>query len=175
MRALPSALRDRIARTGIRNSHLLAIAPTGSISLLAGNVSSGIEPIFALTFRRRVLDRNGAPHVHEAIDRAYALWRDLHGDAPPPESLASAARVSPAEQLAMQATLQPLVDGAISKTIRIPIDEPFEAFARVLDDAYDLGVKGCTMFRPNPVTGVVLAEDESGCGAPACTIEREAD
>ena len=75
----------------------------------------------------------------------------------------------------MQAALQPFVDGAISKTIRVPVGEPFEAFAHVIDDAYDWGVKGCTVFRPNPVTGSVLANEESGCAAPACTIEREAD
>jgi ribonucleoside-diphosphate reductase alpha chain len=126
----------RFARHGIRNSHLLPIAPTGSISLLAGNLTSGIEPIFELRFRKRVLDHTGTPHIHDALDRAYSVWRSMHGDAAAPASLANAPRVTPREQVAMQAALQRFVDGAIAKTIRVPAGEPFEAFERVLD-AYD--------------------------------------
>ncbi len=172
---LPDELRERIARAGIRNSHLLAIAPTGSVSLLAGNVSSGMEPIFALRFRRRILDPAGVVHEHEALDRAYAIWRQRHGDAGPPDSLECAPCVTSREQVAMQGALQRYVDGAISKTIRVPADEPFDRFVRVLDDAYDWCAKGCTVFRPNPVTGVVLAEPETVCTAPSCAVEREAD
>jgi ribonucleoside-diphosphate reductase alpha chain len=175
VRTLPLELRERIGRSGIRNSHLLAIAPTGSISVLAGNVSSGVEPIFALRFRRRLLGRDGVPHTYEVVDRAFAVWQEMHGDAAPPDSLATAARVSAREQLAMQAELQSFVDGAISKTIRLEPDASADAVAHIFEDAYDSGVKGCTVFRPNPVTGVVLAEDQSACGTPACAIEREPD
>ena len=175
VRGLPPHLRERIGRSGIRNSHLLAIAPTGSISVLAGNVSSGIEPIFGLRFRRRLLGRDGLPRTYEVLDRAFSVWREMRGDAAPPDSLATAAHVSARDQLAMQAELQRFVDGAISKTIRLAPDESVESVARIFEEAYDLGVKGCTVFRPNPVTGVVLAEDNGACGAPACAIEREPD
>ena len=175
VRTLPADVRARAAVKGIRNSHLLAIAPTGSISLLAGNVSSGIEPIFGLRFRRRMLDREGAPHVHQVLDRAYAIWLQEHGDETPPEALADAGRVPAYDQIAMQGALQRYVDGAISKTIRLAADEPFEEVVRTFDEAYELGAKGCTVFHPTAATGFVLAEDESACGAPACAIEREAD
>ena len=162
-RSLPDALRDRLARTGSRNSHLLAIAPAGSISLLAGNVSSGMEPIFALRQVRR-MRLGSAPAREVAIaSRALESWRALHGDAPPPASLLTAREVAPEDQLAMQAALQPLVDNAISKTVTVPEDFAFDRFRSLFLTAHALGLKGCTAFRPNPVTGRILAAD-SGCG-----------
>lgn len=172
-RLLPRDIRLGIAAWGLRNSHLTAIAPTGTISLLANNVSSGTEPIFGLRYRRRVLEADGAFREYELTDPAFALWRQTHGDAVPPEGLFATAReLSPEAHLGMPAALQPFVDSAISKTVNVPPDLPFAAFREIYQRAWEKGLKGCTTFRPNPVTGEILTEPAS---AHCCTIEREAD
>lgn len=174
VRTLPSDIRDGIKRAGIRNSHLTAIAPTGTISLFANNVSSGIEPIFGLRYHRRILGSDGIASEHEVVDYAYDAWRRKHGDGAPVPSIFVSAEEVPAEaQLDMQAALQPHVDNAISKTIQVPAQYPVEDFQRLYELAYDKGLKGCTTFRPNPITGEVIqiASRQQHC----CTIEREAD
>lgn len=177
VRTLPDELRARIAKEGIRNSHLLAIAPSGTISLLANNVSNGLEPIFELRYRRRLLLADGSTEEHEVEDFAHALFRRRHGpETPLPEVFVTARELEPRAHLDMQAALQPYVDNAISKTINVPREMPFEDFVRVYDMAYDKGLKGCTTFRENPVTGQVLsalqpAKPRSAC----CDIEREGE
>jgi len=177
VRALPDDIRDGIARYGIRNSHLIAIAPTGTISLLAGNVSSGLEPIFAASYRRRILGVDGAPIDVELTDWALDLWRRSARDADgTPAAFVTAADLPVRAHLDMQAALQPFVDNSISKTINVAADCPFDDFARIYDMAYDLGLKGCTTFRPNPVTGTVLSLEDAGTEAPhCCALDREAD
>ncbi len=177
VRRLPEDIRTAIARDGIRNSHLTAIAPTGTISLLANNVSSGLEPVYDFTLTRRVLERDGSYASHELIDYALALWRRARGADRPPDTFVSAHQLAPAAHLAMQAALQPHVDNSISKTINVPRDYAFEDFKDIYQQAYDLGLKGCTTFRPNPVTGEVLtAATADGESAPhCCSVEREAD
>ncbi|MEJ2604717.1 MAG: adenosylcobalamin-dependent ribonucleoside-diphosphate reductase [Gammaproteobacteria bacterium] len=178
IRRLPADIRDAIAAGGIRNSHLLAIAPTGTISLLAGNVSSGIEPIFSLEGHRRVLDESGDYRNFDVTDCAYAHWREHHGR---PQTLPDAFRcsrdIAPRDHLAMQAALQDLVDNAISKTINVPEDCSREDFEDIYLAAWRLGLKGCTVFRPNPVRGAVLTADAAAEPLPVhcCDIEREAD
>ncbi len=174
--ALPEELRQDIAAHGIRNSHLTAIAPTGTISLLANNVSSGLEPVFDYGYSRALLERDGLMTRHEVEDYAYRLWRTLRGDAPLPESFVQATALDPDAHLDMQAALQPFVDNAISKTINIPEGYPLEAFARIYEKAYARGLKGCTTFRPNPITGAILQPGVlAGPGAPCCGPEREPD
>ncbi|RMF99327.1 MAG: adenosylcobalamin-dependent ribonucleoside-diphosphate reductase [Gammaproteobacteria bacterium] len=171
IRRLPGRLRDAIARHGLRNSHLLAIAPAGTISLLAHNVSSGIEPVFALDYERRVLQEDGSARSVRVEDHAWRLWQDLHpGEAPPP-AFREATGIAPRAHLAMQAELQPFVDNAISKTINVAADCPFEDFADVYHAAHRAGLKGCTVFRPNPVRAAVLSREPVHC----CDLEREAD
>jgi ribonucleoside-diphosphate reductase alpha chain len=174
---LPPDIRDGIAAGGIRNSHLIAIAPTGTVSLLANNVSSGLEPVFAGAYQRSVLDEGGTVRTYDLTDYAVQLWRQTSGRAQSlPPGFVCARDLAPAQHLAMQATLQPYVDNSISKTINAPEDCPFEAFSHVYDSAYDLGLKGCTAFRPNPVTGAVVTATGDGVNAPhCCAIEREAD
>jgi ribonucleoside-diphosphate reductase alpha chain len=174
---LPEKLQDLIARWGIRNSHLVGIAPTGTISLLANNVSSGLEPVFAPSYRRKIMIPNGPATELELTDYAVQAWRKLPGHASDlPESLVCAEEIPPRLHLEMQATLQAYVDSAISKTINIPEEYPFEAFERIYDQAYDMGLKGCTTYRYNPVREAVLKRTEDGLNAPhCCTIEREAD
>ena len=177
IRALPDDIRSGIAKSGIRNSHLIAIAPTGTISLLAGNVSSGLEPIFAPSYGRRILNERGYPEELPLTDYAVQLWRETTGlaeDLPP--AFATANELPVLAHLDIQAALQPYVDNSISKTINVAEDFPFSEFCQIYDLAYEKGLKGCTTFRPNPVTGAVLSGTGDGEDAPhCCVLEREAD
>ncbi len=170
---LPQDIRDGIARFGIRNSHCLALAPAGSISLLAGNVSSGIEPIFAVDQRRRLIDGGGREREVGLVDWACDLWRRTHPGEALPQSLATAVELAPEAHLEMQAALQPYVDNAISKTVNVPQSTSFENFSALYDRAYALGLKGCTAFRPHAGMAGVLAAAESQ--TPCCSVLREGD
>jgi len=164
---LPERLRRAIARHGIRNSHLLAVAPTGTISLLANNLSSGIEPLFALRQKRRVRRADGGWETFELDAWSFHQWRVRHPRRPPPETFITVDHLTPEDHLRMQAALQPYVDNAISKTVNVPADYPFEAFRTLYERAWRLGLKGCTTFRPNPITGTVLEPVvEHGCCPP---------
>jgi ribonucleoside-diphosphate reductase alpha chain len=177
VRSLPADIPEAIAEHGIRNSHLLAIAPTGTISLLAGNVSSGLEPIFAASYARKMLSEHGMPKEFLLTDHALELWRAARGlAAATPDGFVTTAELPVTAHLAMQAALQRFVDNSISKTINVPESFAFDDFKRIYGLAYDQGLKGCTTFRPNPVTGAVLSEDATGAEAPhCCVLEREAD
>jgi len=177
IRSLPGEIRQAIAAHGIRNSHLLAIAPTGTVSLLAGNVSSGVEPIFAASYNRKILDEDGNPQQFALTDYALALWRAATGKATgAPDEFVTTTELAAEAHLDMQAAMQPFVDNAISKTINVPERCSFEDFKRIYDLAYDRGLKGCTTFRPNPVTGMVLSQAVAAMDAPhCCALEREAD
>lgn len=158
-------LRGSITRHGIRNGLLTSIAPTGTISLLAGNVSSGIEPIFSLRYERKVLQADGGSRTAVVTDYAASLyWRMNGADTPLPPAFVTADQLTPSAHLLMQAAIQMHVDSSISKTINIPEDFPFESFKNVYEEAYDLGLKGCTTYRPNAVTGSVLATIASPAG-----------
>jgi ribonucleoside-diphosphate reductase alpha chain len=159
-RALPEDVRTAIREKGLRNGLLTSIAPTGTISLVANNVSSGIEPAFDFSYRRKILRDDGTADEECVEDYAYRLFREIHGqDAPLPDSFVSAARLPPHDHLAMQAALQPHADAAISKTINCAADIAFEDFKDIYTRAYETGLKGCTVYRPNPVTGAVLSSD----------------
>ena len=176
VRTLPESIRNGIARHGIRNSHLTAIAPAGTISLLANNISSGLEPVFDRCYMRRVLKRDGSYSEYPVTDYAVAVWQKNGSCDTPPPAFVNAHTVTPGEHLHMQAALQPYVDQAISKTINIPADYDFDTFRRLYQDAYDLGLKGCTTFRPNPITGVVLSKmEEAQATSHCCSPERETD
>ena len=173
---LPADIRDGIARDGIRNSHLIAIAPTGTISLLANNISSGIEPVFAFVTERRVLNRDGEFDVYHATDHAFALWRrEQNRQGILPGYFVTAPELSPEAHLRMQAALQPLVDNSISKTVNVPEAITREAFASIYRRAFDLGLKGCTVFRPNPIRGAVLTKLQEMGGVHCCAPDREGD
>ena len=177
IRTLPEDIRAGIAHQGIRNSHLTTIAPTGTISLLANNVSSGIEPVYDFAYTRRVLEVDGRYVPYSLTDYAYALWQELREN-PLPPYFVDAGTLAPIAHLDMQAALQPYVDSAISKTINIPEHYPFDDFRSLYELAFDKGLKGCTTFRPNPITGAVLAPEETAQDTRAphcCSIEREAD
>jgi ribonucleoside-diphosphate reductase alpha chain len=162
VRELDADVRKAIADHGIRNALLTSIAPTGTISLFAGNVSSGVEPVFSLKYNRKVLQPDGSHTVEPVEDFALRLFRQKHGeDAALPDALVTTADLSPHDHIIMQAALQAHVDSSISKTVNVPEDISFEAFRDVYMQAFDLGLKGCTTYRPNPVTGSVLSDASS--------------
>ena len=161
MREMDDDVRDAIRKNGIRNALLTSIAPTGTISLYAGNVSSGIEPVFAYAYTRKVLQKDGSRTEEEVVDYAVQMWRDLKGDTELPEHFVNSQTLSPSEHVAMQAAAQEWVDSSISKTINCPEDISFEDFKDVYMQAYETGCKGCTTYRPNAVTGSVLTVSET--------------
>ncbi len=144
------------AEHGIRNALLTSIAPTGTISLYAGNVSSGIEPVFAYAYTRKVLQKDGTKTEEEVVDYAVSMWREKFGDAELPDYFVNAQTLAPMDHVRMQAAAQTWVDSSISKTINCPEDISFDAFKDVYMAAWDQGCKGCTTYRPNDVTGSVL-------------------
>ena len=162
MQAMDDDVRTAIGKHGIRNALLTSIAPTGTISLYAGNVSSGIEPVFAYAYTRKVLQKDGSRTEEEVVDYAVQMWRDKMGDAALPDYFVNAQTLAPLDHVRMQAAAQKWVDSSISKTINCPEDISFEAFKDVYMAAWDQGCKGCTTYRPNAVTGSVLSvSDES--------------
>jgi ribonucleoside-diphosphate reductase alpha chain len=168
---LDDEVRALIAEHGIRNALLTSVAPTGTISLVADNVSSGIEPVFALAYTRKVLQPDGSRTEEEVSDYALRRFRLQFGeDAPLPAYFVTAQDLSPADHVRMQASVQRYVDSAISKTVNVPEDISFEAFQAVYLDAYRSGCKGCTTYRPNAITGSVLeVKPATPVAAPAPT------
>jgi ribonucleoside-diphosphate reductase alpha chain len=159
-------VRDAIREHGIRNALLTSIAPTGTISLYAGNVSSGIEPVFAYAYTRKVLQKDGSRTEEEVVDYAVQMWRDKFGDRELPEYFVNAQTLAPKDHVKMQAAAQKWVDSSISKTINCPEDIGFEDFKDVYLQAWETGCKGCTTYRPNEVTGSVLSVSEESEEVP---------
>ena len=180
---LPDYLKTLIREHGIRNSHLTSIAPTGTISLVAGNVSSGIEPIFALSYNRKVTQKDGSKKEQRVEDYAVMAYRkfwekgvdaaSLMPNVPEdfilPDYFVTAQDLEPLAHVRMQAAVQTWVDTSISKTINVPKDIPFAVFEHVYLEAYRMGCKGCTTYRPNDVTGSVISVEEK----PAETVSVE--
>ncbi|MBK6466709.1 MAG: adenosylcobalamin-dependent ribonucleoside-diphosphate reductase [Rhodobacter sp.] len=160
-------VREAIRTHGIRNALLTSVAPTGTISLYAGNVSSGIEPVFAYAYTRKVLQKDGSRTEEEVVDFAVRLWREKFGDAPLPGYFVNAQTLPPLDHVRMQAAAQKWVDSSISKTINCPVDISFDDFQQVYMAAWDQGCKGCTTYRPNDVTGSVLTVSEASDKTPA--------
>ena len=173
MLGMDEDVRAAVRQHGIRNALLTSIAPTGTISLYAGNVSSGIEPVFAYAYNRKVLQKDGSRTEEEVVDYAVGLWRETFGDAPLPAHFVSAQTLAPMDHVKMQAAAQTWVDSSISKTINCPEDISFSDFKEVYMAAWDLGCKGCTTYRPNAVTGSVLTVSEKSEAAPQADLGAE--
>lgn len=157
IQSLPENITNLIKKYGIRNSHLTAIAPTGTISLLANNISSGIEPIYDLSFIRRILKADSTNKEYTISDYAYTQWKIIHNNASSlPDYFVTANQLSPEKHLKMQATVQPFIDNAISKTINVPEKFPYHDFQSLYMTAYNSNLKGCTTYRHNSITGAVL-------------------
>lgn len=154
--------RALISEHGLRNGCLTSIAPTGTTSLLADNVSSGVEPVFAFSYSRKVRQADGTSVEEPVTDYALRVWHRLHGDAAPPADVfVSAQTLTPQDHLRMQASAQRFVDSSISKTVNCPADISFDAFKDVYREGYRLGCKGLTTYRPNAITGSVLSVAET--------------
>ena len=160
---LPKELRAAIKKHGLRNSHLLSIAPTGTVSLaFADNASNGIEPAFSWTYTRKKRTADGGEQFYTVQDHAYRLYKALHGDdAPLPECFVSALELSASEHVAMMRCVQPFIDTSISKTVNIPADYPFEDFKHLYMECWEVGLKGCATYRPNDTLGAVLSTESA--------------
>lgn len=153
-------IRSAVAQHGIRNALLTSIAPTGTISLYAGNVSSGIEPVFANSYTRKVLQKDGSRTDEEVVDYAVRIWREKFGNDDLPDYFVNTLTLTPEDHVKMQAAAQRWIDSSISKTINVPADISFDDFKNVYLQAWEQGCKGCTTYRPNNVTGSVLSIGE---------------
>lgn len=164
--------RALIAKHGLRNGCLTSIAPTGTTSLVAGNVSSGVEPVFAYAYNRKVRQPDGSSRQEAVEDYALTVWKRLHGEAEPPQDVfVSAQTLTPREHLVMQAAAQSMIDSSISKTVNCPADIAFDAFCDVYLEGWRMGCKGLTTYRPNAVTGSVLSVDAPPAETPTPTPE----
>ncbi len=159
---LPDDIKDAIRRDGIRNSHLLSIAPTGTVSLaFADNASNGIEPAFSWTYQRTKVMADGSKQSFAVEDYAYRVYRELGGDMDAlPDYFVSALEMSAHDHLQMMAAVQPYVDTSISKTVNVPADYPFNDFESLYFDAWQSGLKGLATYRPNETLGAVLHTTE---------------
>ncbi|MHA1108374.1 MAG: adenosylcobalamin-dependent ribonucleoside-diphosphate reductase [Alphaproteobacteria bacterium] len=162
IRLLDEDVRQAIRSHGIRNGCLTSIAPTGTISLFADNVTSGIEPVFSYSYIRNVTLADGSKQSEEVSNYSYRLFRREFGEnAQLPDYFVNAQTLTPGDHLTMQAAVQKYIDSSISKTINCPVDIPFESFKDIYLHAFELGCKGCTTYRPNEITGAVLETTDS--------------
>ncbi len=168
MQRMPEEIRDAVRQHGIRNSHLLSIAPTGTISLaFADNASNGIEPAFAWVYNRKKREADGGTKDYTVEDHAYRMFLDIHPElrgqdakqvkAKLPKSFVSALEISAKDHLAMVAAVAPYIDTSISKTVNVPASYPYEDFQDLYMEAWKLGVKGVATYRPSDVRGAVLS------------------
>jgi ribonucleoside-diphosphate reductase alpha chain len=164
---LPDAVKADIAAHGIRNSHLLSIAPTGTISLaFADNASNGIEPPYSWTYQRKKREADGTHKTYDVEDYAWRLYRHTGGDVEKlPEAFVTALEISALDHMRMVAVVAPFVDSAISKTVNVPEDYPYEQFQDLYLEAWKAGLKGITTYRPNAVLGSVLSVTPSAASA----------
>jgi ribonucleoside-diphosphate reductase alpha chain len=155
---LPIFIQEQIKLHGIRNSHLLSIAPTGTVSLaFADNTSNGIEPAFAWVYLRKKRTSDGKTLNYEVQDHAWRLYRESGGDVDAlPDSFVSALQISVSDHIAMMQAVQPLIDTAISKTVNVPEDFPYADFKHLYQTAWKAGLKGLATYRPNQILGSVL-------------------
>ncbi len=168
VKRLPQSLREAIAKGGLRNSHLLAVAPTGTISLaFADNASNGIEPAFSWAYTRKKRMSDNTLREYEVADHAWRLWRDLGGDVSAlPPAFVTALEMSAQDHMRMLSAVQPFIDTSISKTVNVPEDYPFGDFKDLYLEAWKAGLKGLATYRPNSVLGAVLQAAPSEASSP---------
>lgn len=174
---LDDALKQDIRKHGIRNSHLLSIAPTGTVSLaFADNASNGIEPPFSWTYRRKKRESDGSTSEYDVEDHAWRLYRSLGGDTTKlPPYFVSALEMPAAGHLAMMEAVQPFIDTAISKTVNVPADYPYGDFQGLYLEAWRAGLKGMATYRPNDILGSVLSTTPETSERPPEKERRKTD
>jgi ribonucleoside-diphosphate reductase alpha chain len=155
---LPAELQQAIRAHGIRNSHLLSIAPTGTVSLaFADNASNGIEPAFSWMYRRKKRESDGSTTEYAVEDHAWRLYREFGGDVDKlPDYFISALDMPAASHIAMMEAVQPFIDTAISKTVNVPAECPYDDFKGLYLQAWRARLKGLATYRPNSILGAVL-------------------
>ncbi len=155
---LPKDIQDAIRKHGIRNSHLLSIAPTGTVSLaFADNASNGIEPPFSWTYTRKKREADGSRSEYQVEDHSWRLYKSLGGDVSKlPAYFVSALEMSAADHVAMMEAVQPFIDTSISKTVNVPADYPYTDFKELYVNSWRSGLKGMATYRPNDILGSVL-------------------
>lgn len=155
---LPPALQQLIRAHGIRNSHLLSIAPTGTVSLaFADNASNGIEPPFSWMYRRHKREADGSRTEYAVEDHAWRLYRELGGDVNAlPDYFVSALQMTASSHIAMMEAVQPFIDTAISKTVNVPVECAYDDFKSLYHQAWRARLKGLATYRPNAILGAVL-------------------
>ena len=173
VKSLPQSIQQDIQKHGLRHSHHNTIAPAGTTSLLADNISSGIEPVFQASYQRKLRDGDGKLQTLSVDNYAYRLWQEQHPGLPP--AWIDQQQLLPEHHLLMASAMQKHIDNAISKTIFIPANFPFEQLKSVYTQAYALGLKGCTIFRPNPITGSVITTDKDQGRGHRCCDQGEDD
>lgn len=164
IKGLPSELQEKLKSSGIRNGVLMSLAPVGTVSLIAGNVSSGLEPVFLHSFSRKVLNPDGKTFkIYDVFDYGYLLYKKLFGESDLPDCFVTAKDLTVDEHLSMQAAAQEFIDASISKTVNCPESMTFDEFKNVYNKAYNLGLKGCTTYRPDPrsIRGEVLSDKKT--------------
>ena len=162
IREMDDDVRGAIAEHGIRNALLTSVAPTGTISLFADNISSGLEPVFSFTYSRNVLMPDGSRREEQVSDYAWRLYRLMKGENRQlTDAFVGSQDLTPDDHVRMQAVVQKYIDSAVSKTINVPEDIDFDAFKDVYINAYESGCKGLTTYRPNDITGSVLQVTET--------------
>ncbi|MDL5031551.1 adenosylcobalamin-dependent ribonucleoside-diphosphate reductase [Pelomonas sp. APW6] len=172
---LPQGLKDKIRAQGLRNSHLLSIAPTGTISLaFADNASNGIEPAFSWSYTRKKRMPDGSFKEYAVEDHAWRLYRHLFGkDAPLSDAFVTALELSASDHASMVAAVAPYVDTAISKTVNVPADYPYAEFQDLYTQAWKSGLKGLATYRPNSVLGSVLSVEPTATPEPLKPVSEE--
>lgn len=170
---LPESLKAAIHEHGIRNSHLLSIAPTGTVSLaFADNASNGIEPPFSWMYKRKKRESDGSTTEYAVEDHAWRLYRELGGDVNAlPDYFVSALAMSAQDHIAMMESVQPFVDTAISKTVNIPADYPYEDFKDLYLQAWRARLKGLATYRPNSILGSVLETHAAAAPEPGAVAK----
>jgi ribonucleoside-diphosphate reductase alpha chain len=168
IKSLPQWLQSGIKEKGIRNGVLLTVAPTGNTSILFDNVSSGLEPTFALKYTRRVLQGNGSYRTYPVTDYGYNKYRETHPNGPLPPYIVTANELTVDEHLNQQHAVASYIDASVSKTINVPEEIPFEDFEKIYTKAYELGLKGATSYRPSKVRGAILTPDNAACPSGIC-------
>ena len=168
---LPEKIKDKIRKHGLRNSHLLSIAPTGTISLaFADNASNGIEPPFSWFYTRKKRMMDGSTKDYQVEDHAWRVYRKMGGDVDNlPPAFVTALEISAIDHMNMVAAVAPFIDTAISKTVNVPADYPYEDFKELYTEAWKAGLKGLATYRPNSMLGSVLSV------TPAKTEEQPQD
>ncbi|WP_374519790.1 adenosylcobalamin-dependent ribonucleoside-diphosphate reductase [Undibacterium squillarum] len=180
-RRLPKNVRNAISKHGLRNSHLLSIAPTGTITLaFADNASNGIEPAFSWVYNRKKRMKSGETQTYEVADHAWRLYRamghDVSDSSKLPQQFVTALEMSAADHMQMLEAVQPYIDSSISKTVNVPADYPYDDFQSLYFDAWKAGLKGLATYRPNNVLGSVLSvASETPAAAPEVRTQPDED